>query len=127
MNFSAKLKYIGLTLLFAIASINFTRTTFEIINSSKRLDTLKGEVLSMEQEKSELEKSIEHKRTDDYVEERARDDLNMVKPGEKVFVVVGSNSKKEDKDDKNIAKSSSIAKRQTSSENNLSKWYRLFF
>lgn len=82
----------------------------------------------MEQEKAELEKSIEHKKTDDYVEERARGDLNLVKPGEKVFVVVGGKSTKDTGiTTQKSTKSPIEAKKQTIDDNNLYKWYRLFF
>lgn len=87
MAIPARVKYISLTVLFILASINFTRTALEIIDNSKRLDDLSQEVDQMESQKNDLEASVEYKKTDDFVEEKARDDLNMIKPGEKVYVI----------------------------------------
>lgn len=88
-NISMKLKYIGLSILLIVAAINFTRITLEIIRSSERLDNVKSEISSLGQEKEQLEKSIEYKNSDDFIEKTARNELNMAKPGESVYVVGG--------------------------------------
>ena len=41
----------------------------------------------MESQKRDLQAQIDYKKTDDFVEERARNDLSMIKPGEQVYVV----------------------------------------
>ena len=82
----------------------------------------------MEQEKAEVEASIEHKKTDDYIDERARNDLNLVKPGEKVFVILGSKtSKNKESDQKSDKETANTRTTETPQENNLFKWYKLFF
>ncbi|OGC45282.1 hypothetical protein A2V49_01660 [candidate division WWE3 bacterium RBG_19FT_COMBO_34_6] len=87
MSIPAHFKYLILTALFILASINFTKTATEIIRNSKRMDSMNQEVAKLETEKTKLEESINYKQSDDYIEEKARDDLNMIKPGEKVYVI----------------------------------------
>lgn len=86
MPIPAQVKYIGLTTLFVIGSFNFVRTTMEIVENSKRLDSLGDEVSTLESKKEGLEQSVAYKNTDDFIEEKARNDLNLIKPGEKVYV-----------------------------------------
>jgi cell division protein FtsB len=87
MSIPAQIKYIVFTLLFIVATVNFARTTLNILHSSKRLDDLKAEVTTLEDKKTELQKTIEYKSTQEFIEERARNALNLIKPGEKVFVM----------------------------------------
>lgn len=87
MSVPANLKYILLSLLFALATINFTRTTLDILKSSQRLEDVNKELTVLGAKKTDLERSINYAKTDEFVEEKARNELNMVKPNEKVFVV----------------------------------------
>lgn len=82
----AHVKYIGLSILFVLAAINFTRTTLSVVKSSRRLDELKGGVILLEDEKAVLVKELEYKKTADYIEREARNKLNLAKPGEQIFV-----------------------------------------
>ncbi|MBI2414857.1 septum formation initiator family protein [candidate division WWE3 bacterium] len=95
MHVPAYIKHLVLTLLFIVAAVNFTRTTLNIIESSKRLDELKNTVSSLESKKNELKSELEYKKTDDFVEKEARNKLGMAKIGEEIFVVeniLGTNS-----------------------------------
>jgi len=83
----AHTKYIFISILFILASINFTKTALEILENSKRLDNLSQEVDEMKGEKQEYQNRVAYKKTDEYVEEKARNDLNLIKPGEKVYVI----------------------------------------
>ena len=87
MALPAHTKYIGLSILFVLASINFARTALEIIDNSKRLDELSQEVNELEMDKAQLEESVSYKKTDEYIEEKARNDLSLIRPGEKVYVI----------------------------------------
>jgi cell division protein FtsB len=129
MRLPAHLKYIVISVLFILAAINFTRTTLDILKSSKRLDDIKLEVSDLEDKKSDLEEDIEYKKSEDYVEERARNDLNLVKPGEKVYVV--SDLDLSDIDEKTsdvLAEFTERIERNTKeSDSNAYQWFRLFF
>jgi len=86
MSIPAYLKYIGLTALFLLATVNFTRTTLDVLENSQRLDEVKEEVTVLEGEKVTLEKELDYKKSVEFVEREARNKLGLVKPGEQVFV-----------------------------------------
>ena len=93
MSLPAYVKYTGLTILFLLATVNFTRTTLDVVESSKRLDEVRGEVAVLEEEKQTLETELDYKKSVEYIEKEARNKLGFVKPGEQVFVtseVLGS-------------------------------------
>lgn len=73
--------------MFAIASVNLSRTALDILQNTKRLDAVRADVALLEGKKATLSADIDHKKSDDFIEERARNALNMIKPNEKVFVV----------------------------------------
>jgi len=87
MSILAQLKYIVFTLLFVVATVNFARTTLTILHSSQRLEDLKTNVATLEAKRSNMETTIAYKKTDEFIVERARNALNLIKPGEKVFVM----------------------------------------
>jgi cell division protein FtsB len=125
----AKTKYILISILLIIASINFTKTAYEILKSSKRLDDLHGEINGLEATKTGFIKEIDYKKTQDYVEERARNDLNMIKPGEQILVFVNKNQQNPPSGvpgDVEAATSTRPAP-QTNKQSNPQLWYRLFF
>ncbi len=121
----ANTKHLVLAILFAIATVNFTRTSLEILENSKRLDELSQEVASLSQKKENLKKGIEYQNTVAFVEDKARNDLNMIMPGEQVYVlsqeagVLGANHE--------VSSISSLAKVVSPSSNqNITAWLNLF-
>ena len=86
MSFPAYIKYIGLTALFLLATVNFARTTLDVLESSQRLDEVRDDVAMLEEEKTTLEKELEYKKSVEFVEREARNKLGFVRPGEQVFV-----------------------------------------
>ena len=81
------MKYIALSLLFIFATVNFAKTTLDIMESSKRLEEAKSDVAAKEEDLAALEHELEYIKTTDFIEEEARNKLNLIKPGEKVFVM----------------------------------------
>ena len=132
MHGSSHVKYLILSALFIFASVNFTRTTLEILKSSQRLDDLKDEVNELGIQKSQLNNEIEYKQTDDYIDEIARNDLNLVKPGEKVYVIQGDSLEAGDSGvNSDVSVLSGFADRTKESsdiaDSNAYQWYKLFF
>jgi len=128
MAMPAQTKYVVLSILFILASINFTRTALEILENSKRLDSLSQEVGDMEEEKKEYTNSVAYKKTDEYVEEKARDDLSMIRPGEKVYVIP-QEFKVLDLESKVLGQKSVSQKLilgKFGEDSNVAKWLRLF-
>ncbi len=124
----AHMKYMLLTVLFVLASFNFTRTALEIIENSKRLDSLSQEVEEMKEDKRNYENEVAFKKTDEYIEEKARNDLNLIKPGEKVYVVSGD-MQKVDLESQVLgqkAVSQKLFLGKLDGESNLVRWWRLF-
>jgi cell division protein FtsB len=118
MSIPAQFKYLIFTILFTVATVNFVRTTMNVLQSSKRLENLKEEVVSLEEKRAYLEQTIDYKKTDEYAEERARNALNLIKPGEKLYVsstVLGKASERVKEELENKEKS------------NIQLWYELFF
>jgi cell division protein DivIC len=131
MAFSARGKYILLSVLLILASINFTRTAYDILKSSKRLDDLEEEVSGLNSRKQRLQEEIERKKTPEYVEEKARNELNMIKPGEKIVVFVtetlgkNNNSPVYNENNTNVLSATTVVDPPKSPNPVL--WYRLFF
>lgn len=90
MLFPAHLKYIVISALLLLGMFNFTRTTMDIIQSSKRLENMQKTVKGLEKKKQSLDKELKYKKTSRFIEEQARNRLNMVKKGEEVLVLPAS-------------------------------------
>lgn len=118
MPIPAYIRYLALSTLFVIATINFSKTTLNIIESSKRLDETKEDVLSLEDTRDELEKELEYRKSDEFIEEKARNDLNLMKPGERIYVVSKEVVKKAE-DARNLMRNIE--------QSNIQKWIDLFF
>ncbi len=82
-----RLKYVILSGILLFASLSFAKTTFEIMKSNARLEELQAEVNLLAEEKELLEESLSYQKTAEYVEEEARNKLNMVKDGEEIYVI----------------------------------------
>jgi cell division protein FtsB len=119
-------KYVLITAVLFALSIGFIRSTITILKSKERLDVVQKEVAGMERQVKSLNTDIEYKKTDAYIEEKARDDLNMIKPGEQVYVVVDS-GKNASSSSVLGTKSSNVKKVNTSKDANWYAWYKLFF
>jgi cell division protein FtsB len=87
MLFPARIKYIALSILLIFGMFNFTRTTMDIIQTSKRLQNMQDNVQGLETRKKALERDLKYKKTSRFIEEEARNRLNMIKKGEKVLVL----------------------------------------
>lgn len=60
-----------------------------VLELSLEQHQLKKENASLKEKKAALEKEFENINDKDYIEEQARKQLNMVKPGEIVYVIEG--------------------------------------
>jgi cell division protein FtsB len=121
----SKLKYFIGSVLLLILSASFIRSSFDVLKSKDRLDNVDAEVIKLEEKKSYLEKEIALKKTDGFVEEVARNDLNLIKEGEKVYVVKWENS--DGSGQENVLSASSTETVNESPNANWYSWYQLFF
>ncbi len=81
------LKYIAFSVLFLFASLHFVRTTFGIAKNNRRLQTIHSEVAQLEKELEIAKSELAYQQTDAFIEEQARNKLNLVKPNEQIFVL----------------------------------------
>ena len=124
-----RFKYIFIILLFTVLSVGLIRSANVVIKGNKRLSDLKEEVKSLQDKKVELEGDIEYKKTNEYIEEKARNDLNLIKPGETIYVISGPAGTEFSKKDATPANKDSgdvQGTRKVRSEN-WYKWFKLFF
>jgi len=118
---ASNIKYLLLSLLVVVAIVNLTKTSFEILKSSKRLEELKDDISALENQKTSLETDINYKESEDYIEEQARNALNMKKPNEKVYFnsdTLGAKTSNPDTENQ---------ENPNSSASNISKWLTLIF
>ena len=83
----ARAKYIGLTLVFLLLTLNFARNTSDVLKNSGRLENLKKRVQTLEEKRNTLKSDIRYGKTDEFVEEKARNELGLLKPGEKLYLM----------------------------------------
>lgn len=118
----AFIKYIALFILFSLATYNFTRTSLDILESSKRLKNLESEVAVLEDKNSKLKEELTYVKSLDFIEREARRRLNLVKPNEKVFIsATGRNQYS------SVLGDQSTKALLNKTDSNPRKWYILFF
>ncbi len=122
MSKTSNSKYLLGAVFFIFLSFSFVRSSLDVLKSRNRLDELKEEVALLEQKELEIKKEIEYKETEDYIEEKARNDLNLIKPGEKVYVAVGGENSSG-----NVLSESTVNEEKDKRDSNWYSWYRLFF
>ena len=120
-------KYIVGAVILLIISVGFIKSSFDVLKSKERLDEINSELSSLNEEKDRIEKEIEYKQTDEYVEEKARNELNLIKPGEKVYVVVEEGSESVVLSETDERKQDEKEELDEKKQNNWYLWYRLFF
>ena len=125
MSNKSKSRYILWSIVLIILSVSYVRSGLEVLKSKDRLDEIKSEVAHLEEEKNELKKEIDYKKTPEYIEEKARNELNLIRPGEKLYVVVGENIDVENKEE--VLSETDLRSEDEKKEKNWYSWYRLFF
>ena len=112
MQVPAHIKYIIIATLLIGASTSMISTTHKIMQSSKRLEESKEAVLSLKQEKADLEEEIEYKKTQGFIEKIAREKLNMILPGEEVYIYPESTTEESFLDEKTNVMGASNAREE---------------
>ncbi|OGZ28276.1 MAG: hypothetical protein A2562_04345 [Candidatus Nealsonbacteria bacterium RIFOXYD1_FULL_39_11] len=78
-------------IIMVLAIIFLSLTNWKIYqrkaNLNEKIAELQGEISVLEERKIELSGLISYVQSDDYVEQVARDQLNMKRPGEEVVVI----------------------------------------
>lgn len=119
-----------MSVVLVVISANFVKSTLEVLTNRKRLEEAEKREQKLVQERDVLKRQIEYKRTLEYIEESARNELNLIKPGEKVYVLEGSTEEGTvEQDDANRPDAAgSVAGVSDEKERpNWYHWYKLFF
>jgi len=74
--------FIGLFLIF-----KFTGSLLYLINSGKQVKAVEERILKLERERREIFQKYQYYQSDEFVEEEARNKLNMSKPGETIVIL----------------------------------------
>ncbi len=110
------LALVGLVfLLLIIFPLAKTYTQRRLVE--KEIEDVKKEISEFESTNKELKEMITYLESDQSLEEQARLNLNLKKPGEKVIVI----------DNSKIASSTDGINKTTTSKNNFEKWWNYFF
>jgi len=79
-------KNLAVSVVLLILSVACITATLKVAQRSGRLIEAKRELVSLQQQKSNLEKEVQYQQSPEFVELEARNKLNMVKPGEEVYL-----------------------------------------
>ncbi|MFZ5354788.1 MAG: FtsB family cell division protein [Bacillota bacterium] len=91
---------IFMTVFVIYSVITLINLQFKIESSKKQNEELEQKIQQIQKENERLKAELESSSTLEYLEKAAREQLGMVKPGEKVFIKQtpeNSESKEEDK------------------------------
>ena len=130
MSSTSRLKYILGIIFFTVLSVNTIKSTSYVLRSNDRLDQAHNEVTILKDERKQIEEDIDFKKTDEFIEEKARNDLNLIKPGERVYVVkdIGKDTTGSVLSDTVVLEDEGLKENSKKKRNeNWYSWYRLFF
>lgn len=74
------------SVLLLILSVSSVVATVNVLKRGGRLIEAKQELEALQQQKADLEQEAEYRKSPEFVEQEARNKLNMVKPGEEVYL-----------------------------------------
>ncbi|HOZ56428.1 MAG: Septum formation initiator [Parcubacteria group bacterium ADurb.Bin316] len=120
----------GMTIITLI-SIPLAKNVTKQYKVNKEIDILKNEIANLGEKNSQFKNLISYMQSDQFVEEKARLNLNYRQPGESV-VVIKNEDKKEtaasgDKNEVNIALGAMTGLKNEKLSSNLQRWFKYFF
>lgn len=92
--FTSRLFLIVILVVAVFLAINYARAYYQEYKVKQEIAALREEVKHLEQKKIESLKILQYVTSDAFVEEKARTELNLKKPGEKVVVINGNDEQK---------------------------------
>ncbi|MFA6547874.1 MAG: septum formation initiator family protein [Candidatus Magasanikbacteria bacterium] len=112
-----------LLVLFGLAVLlifSYIRAYYQEYKVRSEINTLHEEVGNLEAKKLETMEIFKHVQSQAFVEEKARTELNLLKPGEKMAVIPSGSSKNDiGQPEPNLVKWSNVK--------NPIKWFKFFF
>lgn len=87
--FQSRLFFVVIFLALLFISLSFVRAYYEDYQVREKIRELEGQVRELEGKKIDSLQMLKYVKSDDFLEEKARTELNLKKPGEKVIFVDG--------------------------------------
>src|SRR3989338_5634201 len=85
--FGSRLFLLVATIIAIMVMFGYGRAYYQDYLVTQEIDHLQDQAKSLEAKKMELLEVLKYVKSDSFAEEKARTELNMVKPGEQVLVV----------------------------------------
>ncbi|HNU96070.1 MAG TPA: septum formation initiator family protein [Candidatus Magasanikbacteria bacterium] len=104
--------------IFTVVSVAFTRSFYQDYQVKKEIERLKKEFSVLETKKLRSLELLSYFQSDEFLEKRARLEMNLSKPGEQVAVIKGLNEETDGQTENNVIKSNLP---------NYKKWWNYFF
>lgn len=112
-----------LALLFVLTFlliISYIRAYYQEFQVRQEISNLQEQLHSLEAKKIETMELLKYAQSSTFVEEKARTELNLIKPGENAVIIAGVNENDPDRQEKtNMIKWSQVS--------NPIKWFKFFF
>jgi len=105
-------------LLTLFVIIAFSRAFYRDYEIRQEIQSLQDEVARLETKKVDTLDILSYVKSDEYAVEKARTELNMVNPGEKMMIVNG---------EKNVGQENMVVVKSKNDKSNLKKWWEFFF
>ncbi|GAW30364.1 septum formation initiator family protein [Carboxydocella sp. JDF658] len=78
---------VGIFLAYSVIVVgSFVHQTVKMNQLEKEISSVQNKIKAVEMSNTKLKEEIKLLQTDEYIERRAREELNLVKPGEKVVI-----------------------------------------
>lgn len=106
-------------LLTVVVIFAFLQAFYRDYQIRQEIQSLQDEVKNLEAKKIETLDVLNYVKSDEYALEKARTELNLVYPGEKMMII-NAGANKSGQENYNVIKS-------TNDDSNLKKWWRFFF
>ena len=116
--FSSRLFMLAASIIAIMAVFGYARAYYQDYLVAQEIQHLQDQAKSLQAKKMELLEVLKYVKSDSFAEEKARTELNMVKPGEQVLVVskVAATDNRQEKN--NMVGWSNIS--------NYKKWWQYF-
>ena len=81
-----RIKSLVISSILLIFTASFVAGTVRVTKKGKRLIDAKKELEALQKQKTDLDKELEYRKSAEFIEQEARNKLNMVKEGEEVYL-----------------------------------------
>lgn len=92
--FTSRLFLFVLFAIIIVIGISYARAYYQDYKVKEEIKTLEGEVRQLEKKKFQSMELLKYVTSDNFIEEKARTELNLKKPGENVIIISSTSTAK---------------------------------